>query len=61
MRHKEILLAITLIAGFVVAEVPNDVKDYTQTDARYSLESYGGDLAATPTQPSAHQIVDLKS
>ena len=49
--RKEWLLAATLLFGFVLAEVPANIKDYTQTDARYALENYGAGLASDVTLP----------
>ena len=46
MRSNELILAATFLLGLIAAEIPMNVKDYTQTSAKYSLESYGGGLAA---------------
>lgn len=48
-RWKELVLACTMLFGFVLAEVPEDIKDYTQTSARYDVDNYGGGWATTPS------------
>ena len=44
-----------MITGFVLAEIPDNVKDYTQTSAKYALENYGGGLASAVTASPKNQ------
>ena len=54
--RKEWLLAATMMFGFVLAELPANVRDYTQTDAKYAMENYGGSLASTRLQQAAASV-----
>ena len=55
MRYKELILAATMFLGFLAAEIPGNVKDYTQTAAKYSLDSYGGSIAAVQPMQRAEE------